>query len=202
MFYIGSSNNIHKRYKSHINKLSKNKHSSELMQNDYNNYGISSFELSIISIIETQDREIILDEEQKYLDILKPWDKNIGYNNCKIARSPAKSYLTEVHKNKIREKLIGHSTSEETREKMRMNRVGIRNPQDSIDRMRLTKIGLIQTEENINKRAKNYSFIKDGLVYEGRNLKRFADLHGLSRGSLRMVLHGIRKTHKGFRKNN
>jgi hypothetical protein len=172
------------------------------MQNDYNNYGIEAFELLIISSLETHDKEIILDEEQRYLDILKPWDRNVGYNNCKIARSPAKSYLTEGHKDKIRQKLIGHPTSEETRKKMRMNRKGISNPPEAIERMRLSKIGKKQTEENINKRAKNYSFIKDGIVYEGRNLKRFADLYGLSRGSLRMVLSGMRKTHKGFSNNN
>ena len=70
-YYVGSSMNINGkngRWAEHKRLLSKNKHHNEHLQNAWNKYGQSNFTFLIIELLPPT---IILEREQKYLDIAK-----------------------------------------------------------------------------------------------------------------------------------
>lgn len=63
--YYGSSKNIEKRWKNHLNKLIKNKHENCKLQRAWNKYGQEHFEFKVIEL--TSIEELLL-TEQKYLN--------------------------------------------------------------------------------------------------------------------------------------
>jgi group I intron endonuclease len=79
-FYLGSSKNIPKRWDAHKRALRKNKHDNILLQRSWNKYGEECFQFEILE--ETTDTIL---REQYYLDQLKPYDSEIGFNIGKQA---------------------------------------------------------------------------------------------------------------------
>lgn len=73
-FYIGSSNNLYRRYKQHCTSLKKNKSSCTILQRAYNKYGESAFSFEILA---TCPIEYLFKLEQWFVDTLKP-----EYNTC------------------------------------------------------------------------------------------------------------------------
>jgi|694.fasta_scaffold00011_164 group I intron endonuclease len=80
--YIGSTNNFHLRKYTHLNHLRNNKHCNKILQNSWNKHSEINFNFEIIEHT-TQDNLMIL--EQYYLDLYKPYNKDIGYNIAKLA---------------------------------------------------------------------------------------------------------------------
>lgn len=81
--YIGSSNNIYKRWKEHINDLNKNKHHSIHLQRAWNKYGQENFSFIIIEIIKNEDFQF--EKEQYWLDKYESYNREVGYNIYKFA---------------------------------------------------------------------------------------------------------------------
>jgi len=77
-FYIGSTTNLWRRYKNHFNDLSKNQHHSVYLQRAFNKYGNEAFEFHVLEVVEKEEGIYLI--EQKYLDFLKPYNRQIGYN--------------------------------------------------------------------------------------------------------------------------
>lgn len=67
--YIGSSNNIKRRWTYHRYLLKHNKHTNSKIQNYYNKYGLEAF---VFSVLEECSIDVLLEREQFYLDTLKP----------------------------------------------------------------------------------------------------------------------------------
>lgn len=86
-FYIGSSNNVKRRWKEHINDLNKNKSHSIYLQRAWNKYGEDNFTFEILEECKIENQ---LEKEQIYLDKLKPWKRKIGYNIEEYARGGSK----------------------------------------------------------------------------------------------------------------
>lgn len=82
-FYIGSSNNIFKRWMKHKSELNLNKHHSLILQNAWNKYGEKSFIFEILKEVNELD---LLNEEQKELDKFDL--KTQTYNIESIAGKP------------------------------------------------------------------------------------------------------------------
>lgn len=85
-FYIGSAAGkygFYRRFYLHKYDLNKNQHGNSFLQKAYNKYGEDSFKFEILEIIE--DKTKILEREQYYLDLLKPYNDKIGYNIAIIA---------------------------------------------------------------------------------------------------------------------
>ena len=80
-FYVGSSDNIQRRFSRHKLDLSKNRHDNPHLQNSWNKYGEISFDFDIIR--ECQKTNLLL-EEQKELDL---W---VGKTECYNMRKDAK----------------------------------------------------------------------------------------------------------------
>ena len=103
LFYIGSASGtkgskdcqlgFYRRFLEHLRALEQNKHDSKYLQNVVNKYGIEGIRFEILEIVETEDRKVILEREQHYLDTLKP-----AYNSSTIARCPTVPYTEERKK--------------------------------------------------------------------------------------------------------
>jgi group I intron endonuclease len=76
-FYIGSTTNLIKRYYTHINHIRTNKNTCVKLIRAVNKYGEENFKFEIVCECEIDE---VLENEQKYMDILKP-----HYNIAKIA---------------------------------------------------------------------------------------------------------------------
>jgi len=197
--YIGSAKSIRYRINRHQNDLVNNHHHSLHLQNAFNLYGIDNFFVEILEYCETNN-VILIEREQYYLDLFKPWIKENGYNICEIAGSPQLKVLSEETKNKIRNSHLGKTKSDETKKKIGDGNRGKNISQETIELNRKWHTGVIQSEDSILKRARKYSFIdSNGIIYIGYNLKRFCDEHKLHRQNMKMVLTGKRKTHHGFK---
>ena len=94
-FYIGSSNNIERRWSKHKRMLNCNKHHSRHLQNSWNKYGQENF---IFEIIEECLKEILLEREQWYLDELQCYLRENGFNVCKNVVQTSKGLTyEEIH---------------------------------------------------------------------------------------------------------
>lgn len=122
--YIGSAINIHRRWKEHKLQLKEGKHHSYHLQSAWNTYGEQSFKFEILE--EVSNPQHLLAYEQVYLDYYKSYEKEKGYNICKVAGShyglkrseETKQKMSEAKK-KIRETLNGRKQTEETKQKLR-----------------------------------------------------------------------------------
>lgn len=97
--YIGSTSNkngFHKRWLSHILKLSKNISNSPSLQNAVNKYGIDNI---IFEIIEECDRDSCIKREQYYIDEYNSY-KN-GYNSRAFAATNLELKWTNEHRNNV-----------------------------------------------------------------------------------------------------
>jgi group I intron endonuclease len=76
-FYIGCSNNVFQRWSEHKNDLRNKTHHSIHLQRAWDKYGEDNF---VFELIEETDENDRIEHEQCYLNNLKPYDKNVGYN--------------------------------------------------------------------------------------------------------------------------
>jgi group I intron endonuclease len=69
-FYIGSSYNIQRRWKDHIRYFERGTHHSKKFQQHFDKYGIEDLEFSVIIGC---PKEELIEQEQFFLDALKPY---------------------------------------------------------------------------------------------------------------------------------
>ena len=130
--YIGSTCNFKDRKSKH-----KNKRSDSLISRAIFKYGWDNFSFEII---EYCDRELLIEREQFYLDLLQPFKENNGYNllrNCTVNgwighhhTDETKKIMSEKKKDYIpwnKGKTGVQECSDETRELMSINRIGDKN---------------------------------------------------------------------------
>lgn len=96
--YVGSSQNIDKRWKEHKRNLQANKHPNVYLQRSYNLYGIEAF---TFEIIEECTPEQLIAREQFYLDIVFNFGNT--FNIVVKAKSRLGTKHTEETKRKISE---------------------------------------------------------------------------------------------------
>ena len=97
-FYIGSSENIERRWGVHKSRLKGNYHINNHFQRAWDKYGEQAFKFEVL---EYCSKESCIEREQYYLDTLKPFGK-IGYNIARFADASSKGMH---HNKKIREKI-------------------------------------------------------------------------------------------------
>lgn len=91
--YYGSSKEIEKRWKTHLNQLRNKKHINCILQNAWNKYGEDNF---IFEIVEECELEKLFEVEQKYIDTCG--DYNIGIKASggdNISKNPNKDLIVE-----------------------------------------------------------------------------------------------------------
>lgn len=163
--YIGSSIDINSRWKEHVRDLNKNKHHSTHLQRSWNKNGSENFEFSIL---EKCNEEEILDREQYYLDTLKPFDKNNGYNTALNSLAP----------------MTGRKHSNETKAKLSE---GVRNRDASV---------WVRGEDKFNAKFKDEDIIEiKKLISEGCRIVDIANLYNVEGQTITQIKTGERWSH-------
>lgn len=115
--YIGSSQNVYKRWEDHKRDLGNNSHHSRYLQRAWNKYGGENFCFQILLVCEVDD---LIDYEQCFLNNL-----TCEYNICKVAGSCRGVKASPEKLKKLRESHLGQkawnkgkSPNKETRRKM------------------------------------------------------------------------------------
>ena len=84
-FYIGSSSDIDNRWVvEHRYNLRRGLHDNPKLQHAWDFYGEDKFQLDMIEKVEPNEK-LLLEREQYYLDLFKPYIRGIGYNICPTA---------------------------------------------------------------------------------------------------------------------
>jgi group I intron endonuclease len=115
-FYIGSTKHFATRKREHIYALNKKIHRNNYLQKAWNKYGQDSFKFEILE--ENIAQENLLIREQYYLDNLKSYIREIGYNINPTAGSNLGFKMPKSAIEKIRLANTGKRHSEETRKKI------------------------------------------------------------------------------------
>lgn len=137
-FYVGSSNNIKRRWMHHITYLNGGYHANVYLQNAWNKYGQQAFDFILLEEI---DEPELLVKEQKYLDIYRQETPNLIYNISLIAGSPMKN--------------LNHSN--ETIETLKQKLSGVNHPHYGKE---VTE----QWRRNISKNKKNFTDEQESLI--------------------------------------
>lgn len=112
--YVGSANNIERRWKEHQRHLRNNKHCNPIMQRSYNKYGVDAFVYNVLDYCGN-----ILEREQMFIDT-----GAFKFNICKVAGNTSGRKLSEEHKAKLYAANKGRKFSDETKAKMSAARKG------------------------------------------------------------------------------
>lgn len=206
--YIGSSNNITKRWWTHLNALKNGKHDNKHLQRAYNKYGREQLVFSVLELVETPD--MVLDVEQKHINELNP-EYNIcpvagnclGVKHSMICRQKHRAFRhSEETKRKISESGRGHGCSTETRNKIREKRLGYVPSVETIEKLRVSHVGKILSKESREK-VKNANV---GKTLSEETKRKISEKHkGMShsdktRERLREVNTGKKHTEESIQK--
>ena len=166
-FYIGSAKDIDRRWWEHKNDLKKNKHINPKLQHAWDFYGETNFEFIILeNVIECE----LFKREQFYLDMFKPYMRDIGYNITPTA-SGGDNFTHNPDKEETRQLLSdinlgaknpmhGKKHSDEAKERQRERAVGRYTLEWFVDKYG-TDNGTLKYKERNDKLANrniNYSY--------------------------------------------
>jgi hypothetical protein len=118
--YIGSTNNINKRWNNHKSKLNNKIHENSYLQAAWDKYGEENFEFSIIEQVNDQNR---IEKEIFYLQETKSYERDIGYNFDKNPTDKSgknNPFYGKQHSKETKDKikLIANNRSDELKNKM------------------------------------------------------------------------------------
>jgi group I intron endonuclease len=145
-FYIGSTNNLFRRWYDHRKELRRNDHGNQKLQNAWNKYGEESFTFEVLELVLPTFQ---IEREQYWLDKLKPW----GNKGLNIARNAQAFSLGLTHSPESRAKMsaakrgkpstrIGYSPSPATREKLRRAGLGKKDSPETRAKRSASHMGL------------------------------------------------------------
>jgi len=97
--YVGSAIDLYKRKHKHLYDLKHNIHHSIHLQRAWDKYGEDNFMFETIEYIENKD--ILKEREQHWIDTLNVCDINIGYNILPTAGNSFGYKMSEESKKKI-----------------------------------------------------------------------------------------------------
>ena len=94
-FYVGSTTNTRERFRTHRNRLRRNRHHAKHLQAAWNKYGEAAFVFHVIQVV--PDGESLQDAEQAWLDA------HVGmkhcYNKSRYSDAPMRGLPKEEHPN-------------------------------------------------------------------------------------------------------
>jgi group I intron endonuclease len=183
--YIGSAANINLRWNGHKNHLIRRTHHSKYLQSAWQKYGSDQF---VFSVLEFTDKAQLIEREQYYFDLVKPYERHNGYNVLSNARSS-----------------IGRLTSDETREKQRQSKIGKSSPYTAKARLArsLSQKGKplpVSTRlAQVENASKQWIAINSaGIEQPVKNLAKFCRENNLDKATAVRVAQGKNRQHKGW----
>ena len=141
--YVGSSQDVQRRFKKHKQMLRRKAHHNIYLQHSWDKHGESCFEFVIL---EECKIESLLDREQSHLDA------GCEYNIARIAGSPmrGRKFSPEAMQ-KMKEKKTGSTRTRETRERMSIAAKGKVFTLETREKMSIAAKGKIITLEQRRK---------------------------------------------------
>ena len=97
--YVGSSNNIKKRWNYHKNRLDSGRHDNPKLQNAWNKYGSDNFEFGIVLCT---SESLLLDMEQVFIDAIFGSE---CYNLNKKAEKPPGTLGKKIHNDEFKKQM-------------------------------------------------------------------------------------------------
>ena len=128
--YIGSSQDIKRRFYLHKHYLDNKKHVNIHLQTAWDLYGEENF---TFSILETFDNiNLLLEKEKYYIQLFCSTDRQKGYNICEDTSAPMRNRkhslesIEKMKKSKVGENnsFFGKTHTEETKQKIRNAKTG------------------------------------------------------------------------------
>ena len=219
--YVGSSNNLRKRWKNHTKSLQQNTHHNQYLQRGWNKYGADAFVFEVIELVMPW---ALLDREQYWLDTLKPFSPK-GFNisltanagmggrkhsieaRTKMSGAKKGKSLSEKHRSKISKSIQGiKRTPEEIAKTVATRRRNgtYTHSQESRAKISASGLGRKHTTETRMKisatQRKQYVVISpEGEILNISGLKPFCREKGLSCGAMTEVAQGKRQHYKGWK---
>lgn len=142
--YVGSSNNIMRRWSFHKWGLTNGKHHSQKMQRAWDKYGELVFEFCVLELVVSNDD--LLTYEQKWLDSLQP-----AYNILNIAGGNGRRPCSEETKRKISAANKGRIKSDESIQKHAAALRGRPLSEDHKRKLSALRKGRIFSEDHLRK---------------------------------------------------
>ena len=131
--YIGSSNNIDRRWRQHTSALNNQRHENDYLQRSWDKHGKESFEFLIIEEVTV---ETLLIREDYWIQEFKSFDRMYGYN---LIEKPSRKTHTEETKIKMSNSAKGRIVSDKCRKATaKSNKERIWTP-EMRDKVRKTK---------------------------------------------------------------
>ena len=164
LIYVGGAyKDFMKRKKKHWGDLRKGCHDNEHLQAAWNKHGEENFEFKVIER-SPPDKESVMACEQKWLDLLRPYDRKIGYNKCMVAQSTlgarhsdeTRAKISEIVKEKmqdpdlrkkISEKAKGRKHTDEAKAKMSASRTGSKRSPEAVAKTAAANRGRIMPDD-------------------------------------------------------
>ncbi len=202
--YIGSSNNIDRRWSEHKKLLKINKHHNSHLQASFNKYGIDKFKFDIMMYC-TIDKLLFF--EQKCLDKYKPWDREIGYNKTIIIEQPICTPEQKIARSK-RMKMFNPMKNKKIVEKMKRTKKEKNYHHSSERKEEISKFFrnyFLNTENR--KKQKEYNVFKmrriERVDKDTGEIKEYESLHsveidGFTHQHVWKCCKNFNHTHKGY----
>lgn len=190
--YIGSAERLGKRIQNgHINSLKHNTHANPPFQRSWDKHGADNF---IWFLIEPCNAENLLEREQYYLDIYRPFcDEMKGFNICKHAASRRGIKATPETKHKMSESRKGKNHSDAHKEAIRKGMMGKNSRPLSLEHR-----AKLSAAKDAKKRKAWLTHATDG-THLAEGIRTFALERGLTSQNLYKVCDKVIKSYKGWR---
>lgn len=151
--YIGSTNDIYRRWINHRSKLNNGIHENSYLQASWKKHGEVSFEFTIIEEVDDSNR---IEREIHYLNKTKCYERDIGYNldkNPSDKSGENNPFYGRTHTDKVKARLreVAENRSEELKRKM-----GEKNIGELSGRAKLTWIKVRKIREEYNTGTTSY----------------------------------------------
>jgi len=151
-FYYGSCKRFKQRWREHENRLNRNKHENQKLQNAFNKHGSRAFVFEVVVIVDSEDRSVRLNLEEMCIN--ENWgDGSQCYNLKKTTNQVLGpwSNTPEETKKLISAKLTGRKVSAETRKKISDSTMGRKCSDETLLLLSESHKGRKHTEEQKQK---------------------------------------------------
>lgn len=221
LVYIGSSNNLYKRWCEHRRDLRLGQHANQHLQNAWSKYGESAFSLEILELCMPW---ALINREQYWLDELKPYQRGVGFNVSEIADKPPspkgrkvsqetrlKLSIANKGKQPSAEQRAKHSAfmkgrkpSQDAIAKTAAANRGRKRPLEAIEKSAAAHRGKRLSAEAVAKRTLKRSqkwivTTPNGIEIEVKNLSLFCRENNLNQAHMWQVAAGNATHHKGWK---
>jgi len=201
--YIGSSNNVERRFREHKKCLRGNRHRNTYLQNAWNKHGEDVFEFSVVYTVNAEEE--LYPHEQWCLDVLLP-----EYNIAKDVIAPARGVkFSEEHIAKLRKvntgkhnPFYGKHHSKEAKAKIGKAHAGEKHwnyrkhhSQETCSKISQASIGENNSRSKLT--AKQIRFAKFLRKAWGIKYETLGNFFGVSDITISRAVRGVSWTHLG-----